>query len=264
MKEHLLSTLFNQKSVQSLFKIFENESKEICLVGGGVRDTFIGNVVKDIDIAANVTPNEIIKILKKNNLSYEDYGYKYGSITAYIENNKFQITTLREDVKQAGRHTNIIFTQDWKKDALRRDFTINAMYLSRSGKIKDFFNGKEDLNNHTLRFIGNIEDSIQEDFLRIFRYFRFLATFEEPNLIKDYDDILLSYFEQSFNFLSNDLIRQEILKMFNSPFPLNSFFNDKKTMEKKHWVELTKNHFIKTGYEIGLTRCLNKVDLLIN
>ena len=163
-----------------------------------------------------------------------------------------------------GRHTNIIYTQDWEKDAARRDFTINGMYLSKNGKIRDFFKGKKDLNNNIIRFIGNIESSIQEDFLRIFRYYRFLGAFKKPNIIKEYDEVLINYLEQSFNFLSNDLIRQEILKMFNSSFPLNSFFNDKKNVKKKAWVELTKKHFIKTGYEIGLTRCLNKIDLLIN
>ena len=80
----------------------------------------------------------------------------------------------------------------------------------------------------------------------------------------EYDKILSHYCEQSFNFLSNDLIRQEILKMFNVSFPLNSFFNSKNTMGKKHWIKLTKKHFVQTGFEIGLIKCLNKIDLLIN
>ena len=264
MKEHPLSVLLDQQSIQSLFDIFDRESKEICLVGGCIRDALNGKITRDIDTAANVVPDEIIEILKKNKLSYEDYAYKYGSINTYIGDQKFQITTLREDVNQIGRHTDISFTQDWKKDAARRDFTINAMYLSNNGQVKDFFNGKEDLINSTLRFIGNIKDIIQQDFLRIFRYYRFLGIFAEPKLIKEYDEVLVNCCEQSFNVLSNDLIRQEILKMFNSSFPLNSFFSNKKTMEKQYWVELTKKHFIKTGYEIGLNRCLNKIDLLIN
>ena len=264
MKEQSLSDLLSKKSIQSLFNIFEVESKEICLVGGIIRDTLIGKVASDIDVAANVTPNEIVEILKKNNFHYDDYAYKYGSITTYIDDQKFQITTLREDINQTGRHTNVIFTQDWKKDAARRDFTINAMYLSGDGKIKDFFNGKKDLDNNTIRFVGNINKSIQEDFLRIFRYYRFLGTFDEPKFIKDYEEILLNYLEQSFNFLSNDLIRQEILKMFNSSFPLNSFFENKKISKKKYWVKLIEKHFLRVNYDIGLNRCLNKIDLLIN
>ena len=263
MKEHSLSSLLDQKSIQSLFDIFEKKSKEVCIVGGSVRDALIGKRTADIDIAANITPNEIIEILKENDLTYQDYALKYGVITTYIDGQKFQITTLRKDVEQLGRHTNIIYTQDWKKDAARRDFTINAMYLSRDGNIKDFYNGRNDLIDSTIRFIGNIEQSIKEDFLRVFRYFRFLGIFKEPKLIKNYNEILLSCFEDSFSFLSNDVIRQEILKMLHSEFPINSFFDNKAVLEKKYWLILTKKHFIKTGYDIGLNRCLNKIDNLV-
>ena len=264
MKKNSLSILLAQQSIQSLFDIFESESKEICLVGGCIRDALIGKINTDIDIAINSDTDNIIEILKRNKLFFEDYAYRYGSINAYIGNKKFQITTLREDINQTGRHTDIIFTQDWKKDALRRDFTINAIYLSRNGKVKDFFNGQEDLIDSSLRFIGNIEDRVQQDFLRIFRYYRFLGVFKNPNLIRGYDEILLYYLNQSLGIISNDLIRQEILKMFNSSFPLNSFFKNKKTNEKKQWVEVIKKHFTQTGYLIGLNKCLNKIDLLIN
>ena len=264
MKEQSLSALINQKSIQFLFKIFENASKEICLVGGCIRDALLNKETRDIDLATNATPNVIIQILSKNNLRYEDYAYRYGSITTFIEGQKFQITSLREDINQLGRHTNIIYTNDWEKDAARRDFTINAMYLTSNGKLKDYFNGQEDLIDNTIRFIGNIEDSIQEDFLRIFRYYRFLGIFAEPNLIREYNKILHKYFIKSFDFLSNDLMRQEILKMFHTSFPINSFFNMNNKIEKKYWIELICKHFIKTKYEIGLNKCLNKIDLLIN
>ena len=263
MTKYSISTLLNQAHVQLLFDIFENDSKEICLVGGCVRDALIGRLSNDIDIAANSTPDEIIKILKNNNIRFDSFAYKYGSITAYISNQKFQITTLREDFNQSGRHTNIIFTKDWKKDAARRDFTINAMYLTRKGKLKDFFNAREDLSKSTLRFIGSIEDSIVQDYLRIFRYYRFLGLFEKPDIIKNYDDILLNHFDKALNYLSNDLIRQEILKMFKSMFPLNSFIKNNESLEKKKWIKLTKQYFFESEYKIGLSDCLNKIDLII-
>ena len=263
MKDYSLNNLLNKDSVRFLFDIFNNEAKEVNLVGGCVRDILLGKISNDIDIAANIVPSEILKILSKNNLKYEDYAYKYGSIITFIEGQKFQITTLREDVNQMGRQTNIIFTNDWKKDASRRDFTINAMYLSQNGKLKDFFNGKEDLKNNTLRFLGNIENSIQEDFLRIFRYYRFLGIFENPQIMKEYDEILSQYFEKAFKYLSNDLIRQEILKMFNTPFPENCFFI-KNSKKKKYWIDLVTKHFIISNYEIGLKKCLNKINLLVN
>ena len=130
MNNYSLGNLLQKYSIKRLFDIFENESKEVRLVGGCIRDAFLGKETKDIDVAANVKPDEIIKILNKHKIQYENFAYRYGSIIAIIEDQKFQITTLREDINQMGRHTNIIFTNDWKKDAKRRDFTINAMYLS--------------------------------------------------------------------------------------------------------------------------------------
>ena len=154
MKKNLLSNLLNQKSIQSLFNIFEDNSHKINLVGGCVRDAFFNIISKDIDVAANIIPDEILIILNKNNIKYDDYAYKYGSITAFIENEKFQITSLREDINPIGRQTSIILTDDLQRDAARRDFTINSMYLSQNGQLKDFFNGREDLKNSTLRFLG--------------------------------------------------------------------------------------------------------------
>ena len=264
MNNYSLVNLLDTYSIKRLFDIFENESKEVRLVGGCIRDALLGKETKDIDVAAKVQPDEIIRILDKHKIQYENFAYKYGSIIAIIEDQKFQITTLREDINQMGRHTNIIFTDDWRKDAGRRDFTINAMYLSSDGTIKDYFNGQRDIVESKLQFIGNIDERIQEDYLRIFRYYRFLGLFEKPQLIKGYEEILTKYCAESYNYLSNDLIRQEILKMFNSLFPLNSFFNNKDNKDKRFWIELTKNHFIKTHYDLGLNKCLNKIDLLIN
>ena len=135
MNNYSVGNLLQKYSIKRLFNIFENESKEVRLVGGCIRDALLGKETKDIDVAAKVQPDEIIRILDKHKIQYENFAYKYGSIIAIIEDQKFQITTLREDINQMGRHTNIIFTDDWKKDAERRDFTINAMYLSNDGTI---------------------------------------------------------------------------------------------------------------------------------
>ena len=264
MNNYSLANLLDTYSIKRLFDIFENDAKEVRLVGGCIRDALLGKETKDIDVAANVKPDEIIKILDKHKIQYENFAYRYGSIIAIIEDQKFQITTLREDINQMGRHTNIIFTNDWKKDAERRDFTVNAMYLSSDGNITDYFNGQQDIANSKLEFIGNIDVRIQEDFLRIFRYYRFIGIFQNPHLIDGYEDTLTRYCKESYNYLSNDLIRQEILKIFNTSFPLNSFFSNINNKEKRYWIELTKNHFINTQYDLGLNKCLNKIDLLAN
>ena len=105
-------------------------------MGGSIRDALINREIKDIDTATKIEPKEVINILESNNIEYDDFAIQYGSIISYPLNQKIQITTLREDINQIGRHTNIIYTADWKKDAARRDFTINALYV---GSNKIFF-----------------------------------------------------------------------------------------------------------------------------
>ena len=164
MNNYSVVNLLDTYSIKRLFDIFENETKEVRLVGGCIRDALLGKETKDIDVAANAKPDEIITILNKHKIQYENFAYRYGAIIAIVENKKFQITTLREDIKQRGRHTSIIFTNDWKKDAKRRDFTINAMYLSSDGIINDYFNGQQDIANSKLQFIGDIDERNQEAF----------------------------------------------------------------------------------------------------
>ena len=261
MKKYSLISLLKKDSVKSLFEILNTKTNEARLVGGCIRDSILGRETSDIDVATNIKPNAIIKILNNHNIEYNDYAYKYGSITAIIKHQKFQITSLRKDYNQIGRASNVAFTNDWKIDAERRDFTINAIYLSSDGTITDYFNGQKDLSISKLQFIGNIENRIKEDFLRIYRYYRFLGIYQNPLIDSNDEKILQKYFPESFKYLPNYLIRQEILKMFNNSYPLNSFYNHNK--EKKYWVELTKNHFIKNKYDIGLNKCLNKINLLI-
>ena len=117
MNNYSLVNLLDTYSIKRLFDIFENEAKEVRLVGGCIRDALLGKETKDIDVAAKVQPDEIIRILDKHKIQYENFAYRYGAFIAIIEDQKFQITTLREDINQMGRHTNIIFTDYWKKYA---------------------------------------------------------------------------------------------------------------------------------------------------
>lgn len=263
MYNNSISFLLDKKSIKYLFNIFENKSAEIRLVGGCVRDALLGKVANDIDVAAKLTTNEIINILNSNEIPYEDYAYKYGSVSIKIYEQKFQITALRKDVNQIGRNTNIIFTENWKEDAERRDFSINAIYLTKHGIIKDYFNGEKHLQESKIKFIGEIDKRIKEDYLRILRYYRFLGIFKTPKIIDGYEKILFEHFPELLKNLSNELIRIEIQKMLKNQFALNSFF-EKKNLKKKYWIEIINEHFIKTQYEIGLKKCLNKIDLLVN
>tara|TARA_B100001250_G_C19648366_1_gene721471 strand:- start:110 stop:901 length:792 start_codon:yes stop_codon:yes gene_type:complete len=263
MTNYNFEGLLNKQVVKRVFNMFNHGSKEVRLVGGCVRDAFLSIKSNDLDFAANFEPKEIINILGKNDILYEDFAYQYGSILAYINDIKIQITSLREDTNQIGRHTNIIYTEDWKKDSARRDFSINALYLSNDGEIFDYFDGRKDIEKKQIRYIGDIEKRIQEDYLRIFRYYRFLGLFESPNVQKEYDKIHKKYIFDSFNYLSNDLVRREILKMFKTEYSLNCFFINVEKNIKREWVDIVNDHFSKSNYEIGINKCLNKIDFLI-
>mgnify|MGYP001156838855 FL=1 len=260
MDNYSIDFLLNIEEVNKIVSIFQNEKAEIRLVGGCVRNALLNKNYKDIDCAVNIHPNDTTKILQKNNIKFQDFAKKYGSVSAFINNKKIEITSLRKDIAQKGRHTDILYTEDWKIDAVRRDFTINALYLTSEGKLIDYFDGLKDLKENKIKFIGNIEKRIKEDFLRIYRYFRFLGIFEEPNVISNYEDILNQYLIESFHYLSNEIIRNEILKMLKNPFPLNSFSNFHNPEKKYYWLEKTTQHFLKQKYQLGIEKCLNKVD----
>ena len=264
MNNNRTANLLNKEHIKYLFSIFEKNNAKIRLVGGCIRDAFINKENKDVDTATIVKPNEVLEILNTNNIEYDDFAINYGSIIAYPFEKKVQITTLREDVNQIGRHTNVIYTSNWEKDAARRDFTFNAMYLGSNNKLYDFYNGLEDLKENKIRFIGEIEERIKEDYLRIYRYFRFLGLFELPKIKLNDQKIVEKYIHESLAVLTNDVIRQEILKMFNMPFPLNCFYISHQTLQKFKWVEIVKEHFIRTKYDLGLNKCLNKIESIIN
>jgi len=258
---NITNTLLETDHVKLLFSIFKNYNSEVRLVGGSIRDILINREIGDVDSATSLEPNDVLNLLNKNNIEYDDFAIRYGSIIAYPNNKKIQITSLREDINQLGRHTSVLFTKDWKKDAARRDFTFNALYLGEDCKLYDYYNGQKDLQAKTIKFIGEIEDRIKEDYLRIYRYFRFLGLFDLPSINKQTQNIVEKYIHESLAVLTNEVIRQEVLKMFNMPYPLNCFYQSN---VKFKWVEIVKEHFIKTKYELGLKKCLNKIDNIVN
>lgn len=147
-------------------------------VGGAVRDTLLGLEVKDIDLATPLVPDQVIARLKKARIRSVPTGISHGTVTALLEHGPVEITTLRHDVSTDGRRATVAFAQEWREDAARRDFTINALYADpASGEISDYFGGLDDLAARRVRFIGDARQRIREDHLRILRYFRFQARF---------------------------------------------------------------------------------------
>ena len=166
----------------SAYIVFEainnfNETSEVRYVGGCIRKIIKKEEVDDIDLATNLTPTEVCNALKKNNINFYETGIDHGTITAIIGDQKYEITTLRKDVSTDGRHAKVEFSLDWKDDSNRRDFSINAIYSDKDGNLFDPHNGKKDIESGTVKFIGNPEERIQEDYLRILRYLRFFLNY---------------------------------------------------------------------------------------
>jgi poly(A) polymerase len=147
-------------------------------VGGAVRDDLLELPVNDVDLATRISPDEVVRRLEKAKIKAVPTGIDHGTVTAVSDGHPFEITTLRRDVSTDGRRATVAFTDDWKEDAARRDFTINALSADpRSGEIFDYFGGLDDLQHRHIRFIGNPLQRIAEDHLRILRFFRFHARF---------------------------------------------------------------------------------------
>ena len=174
-------------------KIFDainsfSSDSEIRYVGGCVRKIINKEKVDDIDLATNLEPQKVCEALKENKINYYETGIEHGTITAIIDEYKFEITSLREDISTDGRHAKVQFSKDWKEDASRRDFTINSIYSDREGNLFDPFDGRKDLENGLVKFIGNSDIRIKEDYLRILRYLRFFTNYSKhphnPELIR--------------------------------------------------------------------------------
>ncbi len=150
---------------------------EARVVGGAVRDALAGRAVADIDLATPRPPGDIVRALTAAGIRAVPTGIAHGTVTAVSGGRGFEVTTLRRDVETDGRHASVAFTEDWRVDAARRDFTINAMFLTADGAVFDYFNGIADLRAGLVRFVGDAATRIAEDYLRILRFFRFHARY---------------------------------------------------------------------------------------
>ncbi|KAG8436082.1 hypothetical protein GDO86_007257 [Hymenochirus boettgeri] len=166
--------------LKTLASIFEKEQQDLRIAGGAVRDLLVGKQPHDVDFATTATPDQMKEMFIKAGVRLiNNKGEKHGTVTARINEQNFEITTLRVDVQTDGRHAEVEFTTDWERDAERRDLTINSMFLGFDGTLYDYFNGYEDLKNRCVRFVGDPSQRIQEDYLRILRYLRFYGRISE-------------------------------------------------------------------------------------
>ena len=215
-------------------KIFEaisaySGNSEVRYVGGCIRKVIKKEAVDDIDLATNLNPSEVCKALKKKEINYYETGIEHGTITAIIDEYKYEITSLRKDVTTDGRHAKIEFSSDWKEDAARRDFSINSIYADKEGNLFDPHNGKKDLEDGNVKFIGDAENRIKEDYLRILRYIRFFVNYSNhkhnPEIIK-----VIKRNIDGVSKLSSERLLDEFKKLSKSDGFIK-LFNDKESLE---------------------------------
>jgi tRNA nucleotidyltransferase/poly(A) polymerase len=186
------------------------------LVGGAVRDMLLGRPVGDVDIATRLTPEAVIARAKAARVKVIPTGIEHGTVTVLIGRRPFEVTTLRRDVETDGRRAVVAFSTDFRDDALRRDFTINALSATPAGAIHDYWDGLTDLAARRVRFIGAAEERIREDYLRILRFFRFHAAVGqgEPDAA---GLAACAALKDGLATLSRERIRQELLKLLAAP-----------------------------------------------
>lgn len=190
----------------------ENDAR---FVGGCVRNTLMRKEINDIDIATTMLPEDVIALFKPS-FNVIETGLKHGTVTVMANGVPFEITTLRKDVNTDGRHADVEFITDWAIDAQRRDFTVNGLYADLDGNVIDLVDGIKDIKTGTIRFIGNAKDRIEEDYLRILRFFRFHAWY--GNVSIDTNGLAWAgMLKDGLSQISAERISSEMLKLFASP-----------------------------------------------
>lgn len=234
-------------ATRAVLDALTRDGAEVRFVGGCVRDAIANRPVGDVDIATTAPPEEVVRLLEDAGIKAVPTGIEHGTVTAVTGGRHFEITTLRVDVETYGRHARVNFTSDWLADARRRDFTINALSATADGDVYDPFGGIDDLAHGRVRFIGHARDRIEEDYLRILRFFRFHATHGRPPA--DVDALAACRaLAPNIASLSGERVRDEMLKILAAPYPEDTIL----LMRGERVLE----HALPEAGEVGRLRAL--------
>jgi poly(A) polymerase len=205
-----------ERAVARLLSMLGRDGEEARVVGGAVRNALLGQPIKEIDIATTAVPEEVVRRATAAGFKPVPTGIAHGTITVVVDGHPFEVTTLRQDVETYGRHAKVAFGRDWRGDAERRDFTINALSASADGTVYDYVGGLDDLAARRVRFIGEPRARIEEDYLRILRFFRFHAAYGqgEPDRQSLHACILG---RAGLDRLSRERVRMELMKLLVAP-----------------------------------------------
>lgn len=203
-----------EAETQKIMHLLNPDGLQTMFVGGCVRNTLLSQKVEDIDLATQLTPDKVTSLLEDASVKVIPTGLDHGTVTAVIDGKAFEITTLRQDVETDGRHAVIRFSESWEEDARRRDFTINALYMDMNGGVYDPLDqGLADIESQTFVFVGDAEQRIKEDYLRILRYFRFHALYGKGDMDTHALDACRKHAGRVEG-LSRERITQEFLKIW--------------------------------------------------
>ncbi len=201
--------------LQKLLGVF-SEHGEARVAGGAVRNAILKVAVADVDVATTLLPDDVVRVCTAAGFSVHPTGIAHGTVTVVVRHQAFEVTTLRRDVVTDGRRAVVAFTKDWHEDALRRDFTMNAMYCNANGEITDFTNGYGDIQKRNVKFVGTPSRRIREDYLRILRFFRFHALYGKGN--PDAAGLAAcARLRGNLKSLSAERLRQELFKLLVAP-----------------------------------------------
>jgi poly(A) polymerase len=208
----LLAELLSRPALKRLIAALDGDGEETRIVGGAVRNALLGRPVADVDLATTATPDTVAARAKAAGFKPVPTGIAHGTVTVVADGAPYEVTTLREDVETHGRHATVRFGRDFRADAQRRDFTINALSVGADGSVHDYVGGLADLKAHRVVFIGEPAARIREDYLRILRFFRFHAAYGEGPL--DPAGFSAALAERSgLAMLSRERVRAELLKL---------------------------------------------------
>ena len=205
-------SLLATPGLQTIFDLLDGDGEEARMVGGAVRNALLGLPVADIDIATTALPDVVMRRAEKVGLRALPTGIEHGTVTLLVDHKPFEVTTLREDIDTDGRRATVRFGRDFRHDAQRRDFTMNALYARADGTIEDHVGGLTDLAARRVRFIGDAHQRIREDYLRILRLFRFHAAYGEGALDKEALHAAIEL-RDGLDRLSRERIRAEMMKL---------------------------------------------------
>jgi poly(A) polymerase len=206
-------------AVQRVLDLLNGGGEEARVVGGAARNALIGVALSDVDIATTALPEEVMRRAVAAGIKAVPTGIDHGTVTLVIDGMPFEVTTLREDVETFGRKANVAFGRDWKVDAERRDFTINALSITPDGIVHDYVGGLDDLARRRVRFIGDPARRIAEDYLRILRFFRFQASYS--NGVPDRDGLHASIVARDgLATLSRERVCSELMKLLVAPYAI--------------------------------------------